>query len=76
MNLKIPATNNPTTTFIANHNTPFLTCLFAYHVIVPSCELRVASFLIGNNPFYNPYPETRNAKPGKCNFQEPTCNLL
>ena len=33
---------NPATTFIANHNASFYTCLFGYHVSVPGYELRVA----------------------------------
>jgi len=38
---------NPTTTFIDDHNTHFLTCLFGYHASVPGCELRVAGLKSG-----------------------------
>ena len=34
---------NPTTTFIANHNSSFLTCLFAYRLDVPGYVLRVVN---------------------------------
>ena len=43
-------TSSPTTTFVANHNTSFIYS-FAYRVCVTGYELRVASMLIGNNPF-------------------------
>jgi len=51
---------NPTTTFIANHNTPLLTYLFGYHVSVPGYELRVKIQI--NFPINNTKHATRNPK--------------
>ncbi len=54
--------NSTTTTFIANQNASFLSCLFAYHVDVPGYGLRVTGYEVvkGLFPINTPHHVTRN----------------